>query len=338
MTWLWILVLIPVALVGCGVAYQAWGISRDRKRFPPPGALVDTPRGRFHVYSTGTEGPVILLEAGIAATSLSWRAVQDRLSAHARVVSYDRAGYGWSPPKDSPLDLENLVEDLRAVVDSIRSDGPIAFVGHSFGGLLVRHYASRFPKRAAGLVLLDPLEPHEWHPLSEVNARRLARGVLLSRRGALLARVGVVRSALDLLLSGARVLPKWMALISSGRGSGVADRLVGEVRKMPEAVWRAVCAHWCSPDSFLTMAEYLKRLPESCALTIRDGALRDTPLTVISAETSSEHVIEAHRRTAQASRLGSHLIAAGSGHWVMLDRPELVAEEALKIATLQRTE
>jgi pimeloyl-ACP methyl ester carboxylesterase len=217
------------------------------------------------------------------------------------------------------------------MLDASGAAGPYVLVGHSFGGLLLRHFTAHAPGKVAGLVLVDPLDPSEWFPPTESQAARLRKGVQLSRRGALLARLGVVRLGLDLLTSGVRVLPQLLARASSGKGVSVTDRLVGEVRKLPQELWPVMKAHWCQPRGFDNMAEYLARLPEACAVPLDDSALRDLPLFVISAEKTGPAVIEAHRATAALSFHGNHVIAGGSGHWVQLDRPDLIVRAALEV-------
>jgi pimeloyl-ACP methyl ester carboxylesterase len=272
----------------------------------------------------------VLLEAGIAASSLSWRLVENELARHTTVLAYDRAGFGWSGGGGAERSMPNLVEELRGMLEECGTPGPFVLVGHSFGGLLLRHFALAHPEWVKAMVLVDPLEPFEWHPLDARQSWRLEKGVMLSRRGALLARFGVVRLGLDLLLAGSRRLPKLLAKASSGQGSVVPDRLVGEIRKLPREVWPAVRAHWCLPRSFRTLAEYLARLPEHCALPLDEARLRPIPVTVISAGKSPEDVIAAHRRTAAVSSSGRHVVAEESGHWVQLDRPGVVVREVLR--------
>lgn len=320
---MWWLAAILLAVPCAGLLYQWFGEWWDAQRFPAPGRKV---RG-LHVHTTGSGAPPVLLEAGIAASSLSWRLVETELARETTVLAYDRAGFGWSAGVGAERSMPNLVEDLRGLLEDCGAPGPFVLVGHSFGGLLLRHFAMAHPEWVKALVLVDPLEPFEWHPLDERQSWRLGKGVMLSRRGALLARFGVVRLGLDLLLAGSRRLPKLLAKVSSGQGSVVPDRLVGEIRKLPQEVWPAVRAHWCLPRSFQTLAEYLERLPEHCVLPLDDASLREIPLTVISAGKSPEEVIAAHRRTAAASSRGRHVVAEGSGHWIQLDQPDLVVEE-----------
>lgn len=315
-------VLIVAVLLIAGAIYQRIGERRDEKRFPPPGEL----RDGLHVHERGHGAPAVVLEAGIAASSASWKLVAEPLSHATRVVAYDRAGFGWSAAPHTPRVISTLVEELRQMLDATGLHEPVILAAHSFGGLLARHFAATYPKRVKALVLADPLLPFEWHPLTRTQRIRLGYGVMLSRRGATLARVGVVRFALNSLLSGSVFLPKLFAKASSGPGSSVTDRIVGELRKLPQELWPVMAAHWCHPRCFRTMAEYLERLPANCAEPVDDNALRHIPLIVISAATCHPRVMEGHRALAACSEQGRHIVAEGSGHWVQLDRPDLIVE------------
>lgn len=316
-----------ILLIATGLIYQAVGERRDRRRFPPPGRI----RNGLHLHAQGeaqAQGePTVVLEAGIAATSVSWRYVADLLAKDSRVVSYDRSGFGWSAARPAPRTIAHLVSDLQEVIEAESPMQPVILVAHSFGGLLVRHYAALYPERVAALVLVDPLMPFEWCPLSQRSLWRLRLGSHLSRRGAWLAQLGVVRFTLNLLLSGSHAIPKLMARATSGPGAGVTDRIVNEVRKLPSELWPVMAAHWSNPRGFRTMAEYLSRLPESCALAIDSTRAQVIPMTVISAASSPERVVDAHRGLAESVALGRHVYAENSGHWILLDRPELVAAE-----------
>jgi pimeloyl-ACP methyl ester carboxylesterase len=327
---LWLACGLACLLAG-GVAYQWLGERSDRRRFPMPGRLVNG----LHVHQTGAGRPVVVLESGIAASSVSWRMVQEPLSRDFTVLSYDRAGFGWSSRAATPRTIPNLVAELAGMLRASGLPGPYILVGHSFGGLMLRHFLSSYRDMTMAVVLVDPLDPIEWDPATPQQLQRLGKGVMLSRRGATLARLGVVRLALDLLLTGSRAIPKLLAKASSGQGSSVTDRLVGEIRKLPSDLWPVVKSHWCVPRSFLTMAEYLKLLPQSCALTIQDDSLRDLPLVVLSSDRSAPDVFQAHRQTAGLSRHGTHHVLADCGHWVQLDRPELVVEAVRNLAKLR---
>jgi pimeloyl-ACP methyl ester carboxylesterase len=305
-------VVIVCALPIAGALYQWIGSRRDRRRFPAPGRIVNG----LHIWETGQGAPSVVLESGIAGTSLSWKLVQDRVSQFARVCSYDRASLGWSLSTRAPRTLENLVHELRSSLRAAGIPGPYLLVGHSFGALVVRHFASMHPSEVTGIVLVDPVPISDWFPLTDQQKSRLGRGVTLSRRGALLAQFGVVRLALSMLMSGSSKLPKILARLSAGRGAGVTDNLTREVRKLPREVWPFVAVQWCLPKSFRGMADYLEALPgNAAAARLPEGI----PAAVVTALHGTPEQLPG----------AIHYTAFQTGHWIQLDEPELV-EKAIR--------
>jgi pimeloyl-ACP methyl ester carboxylesterase len=203
---------------------------------------------------------------------------------------------------------------------------PYILVGHSFGALLVRLYANRWPEEVAGLVLIDPALVQEWGSPDEGRLRMLGRGVSLSRRGGLLAKIGFVRFSLAMLTSGLRFLPKLISQATSGKGHSVSSRLVGEVRKLPMELWPAVQSHWCRPESFESMARHLEQLPETAAHVAKLASFCSMPVTVVSGGHLSGAQTAEHEAIARTSSQGRHIIAKGSGHWVHLDQPDTVIQ------------
>jgi pimeloyl-ACP methyl ester carboxylesterase len=324
-------ILLPVAalfvfLAAAGWFYQWFGTARDRRRFPMPGRLVDIGGRRLHLLGTGDGRPAVILEAGIAASSLNWTSIQASLAPFTSVFSYDRAWLGWSDPADSPRIISQVVAELHAPLTAVQIPAPFVLTGHSFGGLVVRCYAARYPARVAGLVLVDPLAVGEWLEPSGAQRKTLRRAARLARRGALLARFGVVRFGLAMLAGGARLIPRLVAkLASRGSGESAISRLVREVQKMPPETWPIVQAHWCQPKSFLGMADYLESLPASSAEAAAMGELpAHIPVTIFSASNSGAMQIAERDAITRRSMGGKHVVAAKSGHWIHFDEPEQV--------------
>lgn len=319
-----VVVALVAAVLVAGATYQAAGIAKDARRFPPPGRLIQAGNHRLHAHCSPGPAPTVVLEAGIGASSVSWAVVRKKLAGIARVCAYDRAGLGWSDPAGVPRTLANILDDLQAVAADPEVGRPFVLVGHSFGGMIALEYACKSREALAGLVLVDPLTASEWHPLTPAAARMLARGVRLSRRGAMLARLGVVRFTLALLTKGSRRVPRVFARISSGNGAPLTERLVGEIQKLPPEVWPHIRAHWCQPKSFHGMADYLANLPANAASCTSECDLGDLPLVVLSAADSPASRVAEHKRIARSSRRGRWEMAQDSGHWIQLDRPDLV--------------
>src|SRR5688572_16028582 len=196
---------VVVSLLAAGAIYQQIAARRQRLQFGPPGELVDVGGHRLHVVSGGSGGPLVLLEAGIAASSLSWSLVQPEIARFTRVCAYDRAGLAWSDVASCPRTFERIVDELSTVLERVAPGERYVLVGHSFGSFVIRAYAARHPENVVGLVLVDP--PTEWLPMTPHRARMLWGGRQLSRLGALLAHLGVVRGCLALLTGGAPAAP-----------------------------------------------------------------------------------------------------------------------------------
>lgn len=326
---------VPLAILLIGALFQAIGSAIDRRRYSAPGRIVPVQNGRLHAYSEGEGEPTIILESGIATSSLNWRAVQSKLAQFTRVISYDRAGFGWSEAAHTPRTIENLVSELEKMLDSLDISGPLILVAHSFGSLIARTYCYRNPDRVVGLLLLDPIDCEHWRTLSPEGQERLALGTRLSGRGVWLARVGVVRFSLMLLSAGARTLPKWIARMTSGGAESVIARVTGEVSKMPRELLPAVRAHWSRPQSFETLAQYLSGLIQ-CVNEIPYTSLGHLSLIVITAENATESEVREHRKLASLSSIGEHIIAERSGHWIQLDRPDLIVSSLQRFYSVSR--
>jgi pimeloyl-ACP methyl ester carboxylesterase len=322
------------ALIVAGVVYQWVGQRRDARRWPPPGRMVSIGDGRkVHFYALGDGAPAVVLEAGISATSLNWRGLQQTIAPLTRVLAYDRGGLGWSDPGGTPRTASNLAVELHSALRAAGVEAPYVLVGHSFGGLVVRRFASLYPGEVAGLVLVDALPPEEWSPLSERHRRMLAIGTRLARRGAFLARIGLVRLAVRLLLAGSRRLPQAIGRCTGGHGATVINRIAGEVGKMPREVWPMVAAHWSNPRSFLAMAAHFEALPASAEEVRAAAPANGIPVTVLTAGKNPPVPEEAIRAIGHNVR---HVVARESGHWIHLDQPDLVAEAVLEMVEAAR--
>lgn len=124
--------------------------------------LVDVGGHRLHLrVRRGTRPVTVLFEAGGAADLRSWGPVPERLAERtkATIVTYDRAGLGQSdlgPPALTPGDE---VRDIRRALALLKLPPRTIVVGHSYGAMLALAQAAAFPKRVAGLVLVDPMNP-----------------------------------------------------------------------------------------------------------------------------------------------------------------------------------
>jgi pimeloyl-ACP methyl ester carboxylesterase len=324
------------ALLSAAVVYQAVSSYIDARRFPPLGRLVNTGSCRLHLRHDGTGGPMVVLESGIASSSISWALVQPQVAEFTRVASYDRAGLGWSGKSATPRTVEQMVSELAALLKKAELPPPYVLVGHSFGGLLIRAYAHLRPAEIAGLVFVDPVSLRFWSGCAPDDLQRLQTGARLSRRGAFLARFGVVRAALAILASGGRRLPAWIARASARRATGLVSNIVGQMQKLPPVYLPMIRSHWSSPKSFRALAAYLECLPASARAVLKMPIPPAVPFIVLSASTATPDELRERDEWVQQNASARHTIIENSGHWLQLERPEAVVSAIRELVALAR--
>lgn len=135
--------------------YEYVGQTMDKKNFPPIGRMIDVGGYKLHIIDKGEGEPVVVIDPGMGCNSLSWGLVYPEIAKFTRVVVVDRAGYAWSDTSTLPRTSENIVKELHTLLHNGNIPGPYILVGHSFGGVNVRLYASKYPQDVAGVVLVD---------------------------------------------------------------------------------------------------------------------------------------------------------------------------------------
>jgi pimeloyl-ACP methyl ester carboxylesterase len=105
----------------------------------------------------GEGSPAVILEAGLdAAGTRSWAGLVPVLDPiDTRVCAYDRAGTGSSARRPRGVDAPTAglqAAELHAVLGEVDLVPPYVLVAHSYGGLIARMFADRYPSEVAGLV------------------------------------------------------------------------------------------------------------------------------------------------------------------------------------------
>jgi hypothetical protein len=118
--------------------------------------LFDIGEGRtLYLRCAGEGSPLILLEAGDERGVDKWFQVFDALASQTRTCAYDRAGIGRSSEAVGCRGLDDILDDLDALIGAAGLAGPFLPVAHSGGGFLMAGWAARHPGEVAGLVLLE---------------------------------------------------------------------------------------------------------------------------------------------------------------------------------------
>src|SRR5215210_4222763 len=136
--------------------------------------LVDIGGGRkMYMTCHGTGSPTVVLVSGLGNAADIWSVTADpkhgrpvfaEVARFTRVCAYDRPGttptdetLSPSTPVEQPTSAKAAAADLDALLGASGEPPPYVLAGHSFGGPIIRLYASAHPAEVGGLVLVDAL-------------------------------------------------------------------------------------------------------------------------------------------------------------------------------------
>ena len=311
-----VLLVLLLGLGMGGLIYERRAEAAVVERFPALGQLVLVKGRSMHIHCQGEGSPTIILDAGQGGWSSDWANIIPQLSQHNRVCAYDRAGYGWSEAAQDERSPQDIAGDLAATLDAAQIEGPYVLVAFSHAGLAARIFAAQYADQMAGLVLIDPATEFDKELMSAELRQQQQAAVGMFQGFGFLARFGLVR------LMG----PQNMAESAPFISTGPAD---------PEVYYAFVAAPQWWDTSTQEFASGLN--DEHMALVRQQGAIPNIPLIIIGSDVLDATGAKAldDLQTARQNMLsdlatqsaqGEFIIAEGSSHNILTDRPDVVVK------------
>jgi pimeloyl-ACP methyl ester carboxylesterase len=264
----------------------------------------------------GGEGPVVVMVHGWPDTHHLWSGVAALLAPRFRVVAYDTRGMGESghPGSDEGFVLERLAEDLRAVIDAVSPDAPVHVLAHDWGSIQSWEAVCEpwaVDRIASFTSISGPNLDHVGRWLRRSVLPPTPRGV------AQLVRQGVASSYIPALLSplgppllrglvGSRA--RWERFLEVTEGIRPAGR--HHATTLPDDMVNGLAYYRANRSRVLRPRERRTEVPVMLIVPTRDRAVRS-----VSYEETARSTSHLRRRDLPY------------GHWVVLDRPDLVAGE-----------
>ncbi|BAU14713.1 alpha/beta hydrolase fold protein [Leptolyngbya sp. NIES-3755] len=316
-----------VGVVGFGAIYQTLATRRDRRKFLPPGKMIEVHGNRLHYQAMGAGQPTVVIESGQGATHLDWQLVQPEIAKFTQIVTYDRAGYGWSDLSANPRTAQHIVDDLRQLLQNAGIAPPYVLVGMSLSGIFVRLFAYQYPEEVAGMVLVSVAHErmYESMPPDMVKLNQqfdwLAIHVL-----PIAARIGLFR-----LLVTLDRLPL---------AAGLFKKLRPDLQFAAKSIY-ARTQFWQTlgqeSAGFPTSLQQIEKVRGACSFP-------NIPLRVLSSGKpdfgASLELIESMQALdadlARESPQGVQVIVEQSGHAIQLDEPEQVIDAIRQVVEQAR--
>ena len=189
--------------------------------------------GAWVEYDEAGQGrPLVLLHAFPLARAM-WRPQLGELARDWRVIAPDLRGFGGTSPFSGTPSLEQMAEDVAALLDALGVAEPVVLGGLSMGGYVTLAFVRRHAARLRGLVLADTRADAD-SPEGKANRDRLIA----------FARAHSPRDVID------QMLPKLVSEATRTRHPDVVE----EVRRIaaaqtPEGIIGALAAMRDRPDS-----------------------------------------------------------------------------------------
>lgn len=317
----WTLILLAVS-ISIFLTLGAHTKARLKRQFPPIGQMVDIGGYRLHMHVEGEGLHTVIFDAGAGGIGLSWELVYPVIAKVTRVVTYDRAGLGWSDPSPKARRADVMAEELHTMLSNANISAPYILVGHSLGGAVARQFAANYPDEITGLVMVDSAHEQQMKHFPEA---------IVKMADSVKGMMGVMK-----LMGKLNIFALKPSLVTIGDNGRLAKELVAQMQGV-----------MASSDSHL---EAMIAESESAfsAQTPAVPTLGDLPLTVIShgqldtaavppslgQQVRDEYEAAWQKLQVEITSLstrGRRIVAERSGHNVIFDQPEIITDAILEM-------
>lgn len=314
----------------------------DGAVYTQPQRMVEVEPGRrLNLHCAGTGSPTVVFESGLGVPISNWGFVQPVIAQKTRTCAYERAGLGFSDAATRASDSKNIVDDLHRLLVAAEIKPPYVLVGHSYGGLTVRLYASTYPSDVVGMVLVDPtvedqlasyrsLDPQnrtaeQWYADTvEPNLREGRECVEVAPAGFIPGTEPFKKCISEPFVQYSEAVNasnQKQEMRQSVQRAGLSEneQVFGASADQVRAARRS---YGKLPLVVLTSGP---RPPPKDPLTLEAQALR---------EASRQLWVALHTDVAKLSSLGVHQVVAGAKHYIQLDKPQAVVDAIERVFVL----
>jgi pimeloyl-ACP methyl ester carboxylesterase len=260
----------------------------------------------MHVAEAGRGDPIVMLH-GWPQHWYLWRGVIPLLAPHGRVLCPDLRGFGWTDAPDSGYDRETMARDVLALLDELGLER-VRLVGHDWGGWIGFLLCLHEPQRISRFLALNIVPP--WPARDPRNLLEAWRGAYqIPLAWPWMGRLAVEHGAARLVLRTAS------DAFSAEELDAFTERLKGDRARASELLYRTFLVREAIPVAAGRYSGQALEVPTLLLVGQRDVGI-------------PTRAVRQHAARSDALELE---LVPDAGHFIVDEKPELVADRALRL-------
>ena len=325
------LALLILALLGPLEASGQRGFAGlDLSRYAAPARLVDIGGRRLNLFCLGSGSPTVVFQTQLGEAAWGWALVHAEVAKHARACVYDRAGLGFSEPSIAPGTAMHAANDMKELLDRAEERPPYLLVGASYGALVARYFATKYPGSVSAMVLVDGHHEDEFDRINKLSGGKYA-----------LMMASVEEHHQNCLAASRRHIsprsPEYTSCVPPP--PSFANRRLTAVNLsqfLSPHYWESALSEWqslhaASTQQVRSLDEKLTSIPVVALVrSVSPFAIPGRPPSALNRAVERENA-KMQQETASLSLFGRTVVIPQAGHAIHLDNPRVVIQQVLLV-------
>jgi pimeloyl-ACP methyl ester carboxylesterase len=252
------------------------------------------------VSTQGDQGHPLLLVHGFPLDHTIWQPQIDFFVDHCRVIAPDLRGFGQSGVTTGAVTMEQMADDLAALLDALEVTDKVVFCGLSMGGYIGWQFWRKYRDRVLAIIMCDTRAIADT-PEAASGRKKLAATTLKDGSSA----------AAEIML------PKMFASATWNEQPELVERVRAMMQRNP-------------PAGIAAALEGMAIRPDARELL----ATIDVPALVVVGEEDSISTVDEMREIAGAIPDAGWVAVPKAGHLAVVENPAVVNEAIAEFITL----